>query len=154
MDIHTHTHTHIHTHLGTHSSKWDVSIKPLSSELRRQNPPNQLKKAHMNSHYWSSNHRAYLHGSVQGLLCIYYSFQFSIFMGTPKCVNEWISDSCAFFWGSFPSAELLSLVLMWQFLFYLILYFMLCCYLLEIDSFLTKDRNRVGSGWEGRNCEE
>jgi hypothetical protein len=45
-------------------------------------------------------------------------------MWLPKneCVNEWVCDSSAFPWGSFPPALLLYLPSMWLLFFYLIIY--------------------------------
>lgn len=65
--------------------------------------------------------------------------------GTPGCLNEWDSDSCACSWSSFPSIEILGLALMWWFSFYLItLYFVTFgCFLLDPWSFLRTDRKRV-----------
>lgn len=80
--------------LGTHISKWYVSIKfhPWKRKQKEcgnqrvwrtsgeKDPPNQLKKPHMNSRRVHQQARG-LHGCAPGPLHMYYSFQVSVSMG-------------------------------------------------------------------------
>lgn len=83
-------------------------------------PLNQLSKVQITNKD-SSKHRAYLHGRHQ-VLFIYY--------GTAEQVKGWLSDTCACFWGSFPSVGLSChvVVLLYGIIFCFVVF---GCYLLE-----------------------
>lgn len=142
--------------LGTHSSKWDISINSLPSELRESRRGGGKSKR---QRVWStleitastSYELTETETACTGLH-IYYSFQFSVyFYGTFECV----SDSCDFSWTL--SVGLPCPSSMWWVLFYLIFYFvMLWSYLLEASLFLMRAvREWIPMGQDmGRNWEK
>lgn len=77
----------------------------------------------------------------------YYTYYF---YRIPAGANEWISASYACSLGSFPAVELSCQVSIWQYLFYLIIFYFLIFghYLLEACLFQMRDK-RSGSGKKG-----
>jgi hypothetical protein len=121
--------------LGTHDSKWLHIILPLRAlgtplkkrwkecksqrggkTPREQGLLNQISKAHMNLQRAKQQNPELMQACTK---CSEYVLSLSAWYsyGTPKCVNKWVSDSCACSWGSYPIAELPCLDSMYSFCF-------------------------------------
>ena len=91
----------------SHSSKWNVSIKSLSSEFREPHGRGGKKNVRLRVHWehqeikaawinWSQRSKQQeqsLHWSVPGFLCIYYNFMLIIFVGL---LRSWMIRSLVF----------------------------------------------------------
>jgi hypothetical protein len=127
--------------LGTHSSKWDVSIKSLPSELREpqgrggresvrargteDTRSTRPSKATEQSQYELTDTEAA--SPVSTPVCtlfIYYSFPFSICLGAPKSLYEQAGLCSHVFSGNaFPSVGSPCPTLIWWVLFYPVIFF-------------------------------
>lgn len=104
-------------------------------------PLNQLKQAPVCSQRLKQQTQD-LHGSVQGPLHMYYSFQFNILWVSWVC--EWMGlwFFCLFF-SSFSAVCLPCLTSMWFFYLIILLnciFVIFCCHFLETCCFLTADK--------------
>ena len=105
--------THTHTH--THSSKWDVPIKSLSQCSGNPEEETAQGVLELKGTWWIRSSKLTEQSSnklrktetwgLHGPLVYVIAFSWG-FCGTFESVKEWVSDSCGFLGGSFPSVVL------------------------------------------------